>query len=799
MGRTVEMDCCLADVKQDVESSYPIPLAAACRRCRQVPLEDVGGKHRSLIDLFEVHVKFLTIVALQDARNHVANLVDRLPQKEKALEFLKRPSLGAWVGLLRTLCKLEDVRDRSHWLKVIAEWYSADKTNESASALEALESCDVNLNRRSRMPHAELCNALVTYRNKQFAHAASLHQNELSKRLLSLEYALAYLLRSTPFLAQMQILFTQRIEIAPDGTWQVTALRLNGTAEEPLQCRAEERLELSELYLGQSADAGLDGRPIPLGPFLLWTRDGDRQRNDLFFYNDAWRTKLEYLSYTSGEFYYHRELHRDFSELITLKLHPGMEEDVHRGLSPQEREEHAESCLKRSMVLRDQGQLEDALGYLEDGLEYDRQPLLFLEMARVQIALGDPAESVRQTLQSCLEIRPDLVEARQLLAQLDTVPEPLDETDIPPPEEMDEEMPHLTALHAVLPQALRSYAGFVWCLAAAGYYGISGGLECLVGGPRAAIPPLLQLASMVALIMVIVIGRTLLLRTRLPLSLQLDAMRLERFHRWHDEQMQAVFGRFVFLDGRLRYRDTFRAEKAYWWGGIAWTLIITASGFFLSGSCRAPILLWPKRLVDYGWMYAVAYPGARYVLGLTAFVYRFSRLSLKPMLSTINDDGLRCFGPLFAVSIALASLWYTAYWTLAATVVHTPWYGDFFFLGLASFFYVSWSMGLPLAIRRSAREARSKAIHIYADHIDSAFKAFLANPSDDTLDRYQWIRKNQGVIKAISTWPLTVTQTTAVIGSNVLLLGVDTLYILVRMGVLGTVTSALATGPVPGL
>ena len=787
-----------ASIKATVEASYPTPIASAFRRCRVTPPDDTGGRHRSLIDLFEVHVKFLTIVALQEARRVVPDLKERLPQKEKTLEFLRRPSLGGWVGLLRVMCGFADDSGNAKWLGRISEWYHASRSQEGATALAMLAECEsVRFDTRSRTPRAELCNALVTYRNKQFAHAANLRPDELVRRLPVLEGVLAYLLNSASFLADMKVFYTQRVEVAPGGGWAVSALRLNGTAEEPASCPADKQLELAELYLGEVPGGSLEGNPVPLGPFLLWTRNEDRQRSDLYFYNDAWRTKLEYLSYTSGDFYYHRELHSGFSDLITLKLRPGVEEDVHRSMSQEERADRAESCLKMAILMRSQGRLEDGLEALEDGVEYDRQPRLFVEMARIQSALGDHVESIRQTVQNCLDIEPDNPEALDILSQLrpldDNARQSLDQVT----EAEADQLSHVTVLHAVLPQVVRHHATPLWVAIAVAYYSLSAGVEYLCNATGAVGPVLLQLACVIVLTVVITSGRALLLRTRLPLSLQLDSMRLERFQHWFAGQMDFIFGRFAFDAGRLRYCGSFRIEPVYWCGGILWTVIVAVSGFFLSGSQNAPAILWPKRFIDYGWIYALAYPGGRYVVGLTVFVYRYSRLSLKPMLSTINDDGLRSFGPLFSVSIALASIWYTTYWGLASIVVQSASFADFFFLGLASAFFVSWSLGLPLAIHRSAREARAKAVHIYSDHIEKAFGAFLADPGEDVLRRYQWLKENQTVIKGISTWPLSRMETLVVLSSNLLLLAVDSLYVVIRLGLWGMVWSGL-TGAVSG-
>ena len=75
----------LEDVEAVVEERYPTPVAAVFRRCRVASPEDLGGRHRDLVDLFEVLVKRLCIVQLQEAPHIVPGLRDRLPRKEKTL------------------------------------------------------------------------------------------------------------------------------------------------------------------------------------------------------------------------------------------------------------------------------------------------------------------------------------------------------------------------------------------------------------------------------------------------------------------------------------------------------------------------------------------------------------------------------------------------------------------------------------------------------------------------------------------------------------------------------------------
>mgnify|MGYP006934463088 CR=1 FL=1 len=112
------------DLQQRIEQEYPRVIAGVFRKCRVEKTEDLGGQHKNLIDLFEALLQFLCVVELQECRAQLSSLKVRLPQKEKTLEFLERPSTGGWMSLLRTLSKL-DLTDQSvPWMNQISTWFS---------------------------------------------------------------------------------------------------------------------------------------------------------------------------------------------------------------------------------------------------------------------------------------------------------------------------------------------------------------------------------------------------------------------------------------------------------------------------------------------------------------------------------------------------------------------------------------------------------------------------------------------------------------------------------------------------
>lgn len=139
--------------------------------------------------------------------------------KGDAFSFLKRPSIGAWAGLLRSLCKLKLGSSELRWAPQIAEWYNQSRNAQNLVPLSLMaEVEEVAFERKAKLPNAELLNALVTYRNK-LGHGANLPDDMLVERLALLESILALLLASMPFLPDMKIIYVDRVEATTRDSW----------------------------------------------------------------------------------------------------------------------------------------------------------------------------------------------------------------------------------------------------------------------------------------------------------------------------------------------------------------------------------------------------------------------------------------------------------------------------------------------------------------------------------------------------------------------------------------------------
>lgn len=762
-----------------LEAKYPRPIASVLYRARVADKNDLGGRHKKYIDLFEVLIKFLSVIELQEARNNISNLKDILPQKEKTLDFLRRPTLGGWVGMIRIFSSLQNIN--LEWTQKISDWFNQHKNSEGTLILTLLgEIKGLNFESRTHAQNAEICNALVTYRNKLFGHAASLQKEELIKNLCILENILTYLLESASFLQEMQMFNSGRIEVAENNKWLIYGTWLTGLSDEPMELICDTKLNLSEVYLMSTKDGKLIDAPISLCPFLLWESNEDLKNKEIFFYNDAWRTKLEYISYASGSRYYHKELHSRFSDLITLKVKPGVEEDPHYLLSSEERIERASHYYKRAMLLKEDERYEDVLEVLEVAAEYSRNIEIFLEIAKIQLKLQEPVEGVIQTLQVCLEIAPDNKEAMALKSSCEDGELQNAEYKI---EDEGIETPFPCIFHAFMFKPLRKYGLGSWLILFTVWYSLSFYIEFKYGTQKTITVVFMQYLLCVLSFAALFILRPMFMRMQLPLSLQIESMRLDRFKDWYKKQLEFIAGTFVFHNEKLQLIQTLKKEPFYYIGLTVWLFVMGIAGSLLAELYKLPVPMSLKVFIDNILIFGfIAYFAARYIIGSILFIYRLSKLSMKPMLTKINDDGLRSLGPLMTTNIVFMNILFVIMLLMAKLQVSSNSYIDILLLLLYLIILFVVSIGMPLTIRMAAKQAKSRAVHTYSEHIENAFKSFLAQPDEGTLGRYQWLIANQKAIVKICIWPLSTIETLLVFGSNLLLVGMTAWYIFSRTG-----------------
>jgi len=699
--------------------------------------------------------------------------------------------MGGWMGLLRILCNIDISEEDTYWTHKISTWYSAGKTDENRSIIEALNNIEgVRTNPKSGVPHAEILNGLVNYRNKQFAHAANFRRDQLRRRLDLLEPILAYLLQSASFLKEMDLLYVDRAEISESDQWLIHGTQMDGVTEEPVHLLSDEKLNLKEVYVCREQEGEIQDIAVSLTPFILRKTNQETNTEELYVYNDAWRTRLEYISYETGDHYYHEELHKDLEELIDLQLHSGKDEREYDSLSEEERSEYADRYFKRAMVHKEEGRYEDAVEFLEHSAQLNRRAVTFFEITKLQDELGDPTDSILQTLQNALEIRPDYEEAiafqKQLQEEKSSSPAPKEATSEASDEAEGPEKEHIleapTILHACMPHGIRGHTRSVAITILVVWYLGSAGLEYASGNFWYLASVGLQF-TFCCLAVLGTYARDILLNMKTPLSLQLDNMRLERFEKWYNRHLELIFGKFHFHDnGNLDLYKSYEEERLYHTTGIIWAITTTAAAFILSGSYKADItLIGIKRFIEWALIIVGSWPGGRLFVMTTNLVLDFSSLSIKPSLTKMSNEGVHSFGNLMVYITLLISAAIEVYIGIAFILVDVQGYWDFVFFGIGAVVFAIWSVLLPLALRYTMLSSKRKVVNRYKSSIEKSFKNFLDNPNEKSLDRYEWLMRQRRVVDQVVTWPLSGIQSFIIIACNILVFGSIGLYVLHRL------------------
>jgi tetratricopeptide (TPR) repeat protein len=759
------------DLQQRIEQEYPRVIAGVFKKCRVEKTEDLGGQHKNLIDLFEVFLRFLCVVELQECRTQLSNLKARLPQKEKTLEFLERPSTGGWMSLLRTLSKL-DLKDQSvPWTNQISTWFN-EKNARSRKIIDKMDAVSgVTANKKSSSHNAEILNALVNYRNKKFAHAAKPKRSQLEDQVYLLEEVLVYLLDQASFLSEMELWHIERAEIAKGDGWGIHGKQLNGITEEPVHLKSQSEPTLEEVYVGRAEAGEVVDEPISLSPFIIRRPNKDTGEEELFVYNAARRTMLEYISYETGAHYYHEGLHSDFEQLIELELVSDTEEpDQYQDLTTEEKREFASRFYKRAKQHEEAGRYEDAIQMLEQSIKYDRRAQTFLEIARLQHELGDPEEVVLQTLQDALEINPDLEEAQEFRRVVQSPEDEASEGEVQP---SDEEAPDVeyeldekpSFVQAVTPPRFREYAKLFSLIGLILWYSASGGLEYYYGGVEGMIERVLHFA-LCAVMLVGVTGKDIMVNLRTPLSLQLDNMRLERFQEWFEKKVEQVWGRYRFrADGWIDVKATAKREPAFYSAGLIVVAAFSVYSVYMTNRLEGGIVL--KRIADWFLVYTSLWMGIRASVMTTVFVLEFSNLSLKPSLTKMEEEGVMAMGPFILFVVVQSSVAYILILSIFYNILDASGYIGVFVFGTGLLTYLTWSVGLPLSVHYAMVKSKRKVVNTYVENIEGRFYDFIENPNEENLEEYEWIMDKRTIVNSVATWPLSKLQALFVFASNV--------------------------------
>jgi hypothetical protein len=153
------------DTKASIKLRCPLPIA---KLYEAMDLEsELRQRVRKLVDLFERTSQYLVLVGLATYRH--AGLLD--PKVEALRPGLTRPSLGHWVGLLKTLSQAL----RPHDLKFLTEepdhMYKDDFISAAVHTLAQITG--VKSPKRVGLHH--FLDTMVEFRNRKIGHGMLSH------------------------------------------------------------------------------------------------------------------------------------------------------------------------------------------------------------------------------------------------------------------------------------------------------------------------------------------------------------------------------------------------------------------------------------------------------------------------------------------------------------------------------------------------------------------------------------------------------------------------------------------------
>ncbi|REJ73311.1 MAG: hypothetical protein DWQ29_19190 [Planctomycetota bacterium] len=281
-------------------STLPLPLAQLLRRVQNA--KTPHERHQAAFYFWEASLKLMAAVAVSSL-GQTANGQNGL---EERLQVLRRPALGHWWELLRTVIASESESTGIPLLADLKVAFSSKRRTDlprlaglNQFLQEALQGRSstapvVNLN--------TLIDSVIQYRNREIGHgalgqksAAHYERGAAAFAAAGLEFATAAGLGR-----DCNLRFVADVRLLADRRWQADQFDLTGESPhrkepfEPLKANGAGPPLPRCVYLSHNGNQ--DAPLLPLYPFLTY----DDETQEVAFYNGARGRHLEFLGYTTG-------------------------------------------------------------------------------------------------------------------------------------------------------------------------------------------------------------------------------------------------------------------------------------------------------------------------------------------------------------------------------------------------------------------------------------------------------------------------------------------------------------------
>ena len=350
-------------------SRYATPMLLPFYRVLNTSRDDLGSIEKRLLDSYESTIKYVVTILISLYRSQgVAN-----EQLEREIAKLAKPSLGMYTGLLRMLLKA--LGSTGHpVVEELAALYKEKVDSDTFESLLVLSDAAEYVTPKNARSFKQVTDVLVTYRNKAAAHAASVNEKELKERRLpALGKVLFHVYERLAFLAEKNLLCVESRKQTADGIVQEARV-LNGLRSRLQSVDLPETTPVGHLLV-ELEDSDDKAILVDLFPLCI-VRDGVGEGQQILFLNHAKKSKIEYISYETGEKVVISSSDAEFQSLKKSLL--GFFEVSESGGIPEHLleklavSEESRQHYSKALVLLEEGLKEDAIEIIEHAI--DRSP-----------------------------------------------------------------------------------------------------------------------------------------------------------------------------------------------------------------------------------------------------------------------------------------------------------------------------------------------------------------------------------------------------------------------------------------
>jgi len=190
------------------------------------------------------------------------------------------------------------------------------------------------------------------------------------------------------------------------------------------------------------------------------------------------------------------------------------------------------------------------------------------------------------------------------------------------------------------------------------------------------------------------------------------------------------------------------------------------------------------RLLEGSILWFLMTPVIRFIVTSTWTIKDYSSKDLKPVVSSFRNNGFIYLKKIFFNALITFDFFWITLWAWNLVVAKDPWYFDFIGLAFGLVVSIFWITYTPLYINRALNISKSVTVSDYDNHINEAFKKFIKEPEKANLERLDWLKAKEEMVKNISTRLFTFTDWLIYFLSFALLLTISIVYVLIRTNII---------------